>query len=105
MPWHIQITRATARYFRDSSQPAEESFGARVSPDVLAQVDLTADGRAYIHATMSRADGGTPAGAWRDLVRLLRRAFGVTRVDYEHKGRGGGLESDRLYADTVQLER
>ncbi len=100
MPWHLQPTRLTARLFS-----ASKSFEDRDPPDVIAQVDLTADGRAYIHATMSRQDGATPAGAWRELVRQLRRVFGVARVDYEHKGRGGGLESDRLYADTVQLER
>ncbi|MFG6457855.1 hypothetical protein [Roseateles sp. BYS96W] len=97
MTWHIQPTRVTARLFGPG-----RSFEHRDPPDVIAQVDLTADGHAYIHATMSRQDGGTPAGAWRELVRQLRRAFGVTRIDYEHKGRDGGLESDRLYADTVQ---
>ena len=104
MGWHIQFTRATARYFRDSSQPAETSFAQRVSPDVIAQVDLNSDGKAYIHATMSRQDGSTAPGVWRQLARRLR-SFGVTVLDWEHKGKASSREAGRAWADTVAVER
>lgn len=104
MGWHIQFTRATARYFRDSSQPAETSFAKRVSPDVIAQVDLTSDGKAYIHATMSRQDGATALGVWRELARQLR-AFGVAVLDWEHNGKASSREAQRAFQDTVAIER
>lgn len=100
MAWHLQPTRLTARLFSTS-----KSFEGRDPPDVIAQVDLTSDGRAYIHATMSRQDGGTPAGAWRDLVRLLRSAWGVTSVEWDHKRRASTVDTLRAWADTVQVER
>ncbi|KQY83641.1 hypothetical protein [Pelomonas sp. Root1444] len=100
MTWHLQPTRLTARLFS-----ASRSFEQRDPPDVIAQVDLTADGKAYIHATMSRQDGSTSPGAWRDLVRILRGAFGVTVLDWEHKGKTGGGDAGRAWADTVAVER
>lgn len=99
MGWHLQPTRLTARLFS-----AGRSFEQRDPPDVIAQVDLTADGQAYIHATMSRQDGGTPAGAWRELARQLR-AFGVTAMAWEHKGRDNAVDPARAFADTVAVER
>jgi len=100
MPWNLQSTRLTARLFSDG-----RSFEQRDPPDVIAQVDLTADGKAYIHATMSRADGSTPASAWRELARMLRAAFGVTVLDWEHKGKASSREAGRAFADTVAIER
>ena len=100
MPWHLQSTRLTARLFSPS-----RSFEQRDPPDVIAQVDLTADGKAYIHATMSRADGSTPAGAWRELARTLRGAFDVTTLDWEHKSKASSREAGRAWVDTVQVER
>ncbi|MGQ3051117.1 MAG: hypothetical protein ACT6S0_04975 [Roseateles sp.] len=99
MPWHLQPTRLTARLFS-----ASRSFEQRDPPDVIAQVDLTADGAAYIHATMSRADGATPPGVWRELIRKLRD-FGVTSVSWDHKGKTGGGDTGRAWQDTVAVER
>ena len=98
--WHLQPTRLTARLFS-----ASRSFEQRDPPSVIAQVDLTADGHAYIHATMSRADGSTPAGAWRDLARMLRTVFGVTALAWEHGGRASSIDPARAWADTVAVER
>jgi len=99
MPWNLQPTRLTARLFS-----ASKSFAERDPPDVIAQVDLTADGKAYVHATMSRIDGGTPAGAWRDLVRLLRSAWGVTSVEWDHKRKASTIDPARAWADTVAVD-
>lgn len=99
MPWHLQPTRLTARFFS-----ADRSFEQRDPPDVIAQVDLRADGSAYIHATMSRADGATKPGIWRDLARQLR-AFGVTALTWEHKGKDGNIQTSRTWQDTVAMER
>lgn len=98
MAWHLQPTRLTARLFS-----ASRSFEQRDPPDVIAQVDLTSDGHAYIHATMSRADGATPASAWRELVRKLK-GLGVRAVDWEHKGRTHAIDSARAWADTVAVD-
>lgn len=102
MGWHIQITRATARHFCDSTQPPESSFAARAQPDVIAQVDLESNGRGYIHATMSRADGATPPSVWRELARKLR-AMGVTVLDWEHKAKAQSVDPERAWPDTVAL--
>lgn len=96
--WHLQPTRLTARLFS-----AGRSFEARDPPDVIAQVDLTADGHAYIHATMSRQDGATPVGVWRDLVRKLK-TLGVKVVDWEHAGRPSSVDPARAWADTVSVD-
>jgi len=99
MPWHLQPTRLTARLFS-----ASRSFEQRDPPDVIAQVDLTADGAAYIHATMSRADGSTSPGVWRELIRKLRE-FGVKTVTWDHKSKIGGGDTARAWADTEAVER
>ena len=95
MPWHIQPTRVTARLFAPGA-----SFEHRDPPQVIAQVDLTADGHAYVHATMSRQDGGTPAGAWRELARLLMSRFGVKVLEWEHGGRAAKIDPARAWAET-----
>ena len=97
MSWHLQPTRLTARLFS-----ASRSFEQRDPPDVIAQIDLQADGDAYIHATMSRADGSTSPSVWRELIRKLR-AFGVTRVSWDHKGKAGGGDTGRAWQDTVAI--
>lgn len=72
---------------------------------MIAQVDLRSDGHAYIHATMSRKDGATPAGAWRELARMLRTVFGVTVLSWEHKSKDSAIDPARAWADTVAVER
>lgn len=100
MPWHLQPTRLTARFFSGS-----KSFENRDPPDVIAQVDLTADGKAYIHATMSRQDGSTSPGVWRGLARQLRALFGVTSLAWDHKRQPSAHETERAWADTKAVER
>lgn len=106
MGWHIQITRATARYFRDS-KPAEDNYAERVAPDAIAQVDMRGDGSAYLHATMSREDGSTSPRAWRDLARKLREAFGIKTLTYDHKQRASAHEAERAGdgSDAEAVER
>ena len=97
MGWHLQPTRLTARLFS-----ASKSFEQRDPPDVIAQVDLESNGRASIHATMSRADGATPPSVWRELARKLR-AMGVTVLDWEHKAKASSVDPARAWADSVAL--
>lgn len=62
MPWHIEWTAGTARYFPDGDEDEDASFAARKKPAIISQVARRADGSAYIHATMSRSDA--TAGSW-----------------------------------------
>lgn len=97
--WHLQSTRLTARLFNPG-----KGFEQRDPPEVIAQVDLTSDGHAYIHATMSRQEGGTPAGAWRELARMLMTKFGVKVLEWEHSGRAAKIDPARAWAETRPAE-
>lgn len=87
--WHLQPTRVTARCFT-----AGGSYENRDSPQVIAQVDLRSDGTAFIHAAMSRDGVAITPALWRELARVLHRQ-GVTRIEWEHKGRHADVATDR----------
>lgn len=102
--WHLQPTRLTARHFENQdSGDADASFTARAEPDILAQVDLRADGDGYVHAAMSRCNGTASPSVWRDLARELRR-WGVRTISWAHKGKDSSREAERAWADTVPVE-
>jgi hypothetical protein len=87
--WHAQPTRLTLRFIRPPG-----SFEGRSEPDAVAQVDLRSDGTAFVHAAKTHPE--LSVSEWRGLVRLLRRDWGVTQVEYERRLQRSTLPVSRV---------
>lgn len=88
--WHLQPTVLTGRAFTLGG-----SFDGRDEPQVIAQVHLRTDGLAFVHATMARSDQWASVGLWRELARKLHLDYGVTVIEFEHKGHARRVDVER----------
>lgn len=76
------------RFIRPPGSPEQHS-----EPDAVCQVDLRTDGSAFIHAAKSHPP--LTVRDWRELVRALRRDWGVVRVEADRHGEGFEVQTER----------
>ena len=87
--WHAQPTRLTLRFIRPPGTPLDHS-----EPDAICQVDLRTDGLAFIHAAKTHPP--LSSTDWRNLIRLLAKDYGVTKVEGDVGGNKLSLNTGRV---------
>ena len=96
--WHAQPTRLTMRFIRPPGTPQDHS-----EPDAVAQVDLRTDGTAFIHAAKSHP--ALSVKDWRGLVRVLRRDWGVVRIQADRHGLEFTVPTERVELSTKTVDK
>lgn len=96
--WHAQPTRLTVRFIRPPGTPQDHS-----EPDAVAQIDLRTDGTAFIHAAKSHPP--LSVRDWRELVRMLRRDWGVVRVEADRNGDEFKVPTERADLPTEPVDK
>lgn len=96
--WHAQPTRLTMRFIRPPGRPEQHS-----EPDAVCQVDLRTDGSAFIHAAKTHPP--LTIRDWRELLRMLKRDWGVQRIEADRHGAEFKASAERVELPTVSVDK
>lgn len=80
--WHAEPTELTLRRLVQLGD-----YERRAPYSAVATVNLLGDGRAFVHAFLSRDGSPLSIVDMRDLARKLREEYGVTEILAERGGR------------------
>lgn len=79
--WHAEPTELTLRRLVEVGD-----YERRAPFTAVATVNLLGDGRAFVHAFLSRDGMPLSIGDLRALARKLREEFGVTEILADRRG-------------------